>query len=342
MRLLFMSDVLNPQIRLANRPAGEPDESTWHYTETPVMPPGPEQVLVRNLYLSIDPAMRSWLNPIKTYVPPVGIDEVMRALGLGVVQVSSSPKFTKGDLVSGSLGVQAFATVPAKHLEVIRSPQLPLETYLGALGMTGMTAYFGLLEVGSPRAGQTVVVSAAAGAVGSLVGQIAKIHGCRVVGIAGGADKCAYLTNTLGLDAAVDYKAQGWDKALKEACPDRIDVFFDNVGGDVLEAALLLGARGARYVICGMISQYNSARIAGPSNYANLILNRSRMEGFVVFDYHARYPEAVAQLTQWIQEGRIHSRDHVVAGEVRDFPSIFKKLFSGENHGKLSLQIGSV
>jgi NADPH-dependent curcumin reductase CurA len=337
-----VSEVQNPQIRLACRPSGEPDESTWHYVEVPAAAPGPDQVLVRNLYLSIDPAMRSWLNPVKTYVPPVGIDEVMRALGLGVVETSNSPKFAKGDLVSGVLGVQAYATVGAKHLESIGEPRLPLQTYLGALGMTGMTAYFGLLEVGQPKPGQTVLVSAAAGAVGSLVGQIAKIRGCRVVGIAGGADKCAYLVDTLGFDAAVDYKAEGWTKALKDACPDRVDVFFDNVGGEVLEAALLLGARGARYVICGMISQYNSARIAGPSNYATLILNRSRMEGFVVFDYHARYPEAVGQLTQWIQEGRIQNRDHVVAGQVRDFPAVLKKLFSGENHGKLSLQIGSV
>jgi hypothetical protein len=215
-----------------------------------------------------------------------------------------------------------------------------MTTYLSALGMTGMTAYFGLFDVGALKDGETVLISGAAGAVGSMVGQLAKIKGCRVIGIAGGAEKCATLTDELGFDAAVDYKVDGWSRGLREAAPDGVDVFFDNVGGEVLDAGLGRLARGARVVICGAISQYNSGQPYGPKNYLSLLVNRARMEGFVVFDFANRYAEAGAEIAGWLRAGKLHSKEHVVTGSVGDFPATLPKLFRGENLGKLVLQIG--
>ena len=249
---------INHQFRLAARPIGTPKHTDWSYAEEPVRQPNDGEVLVRTLYLSLDPAMRGWMNEGKSYIAPVQIGEVMRAGGVGRVVASKHPQFGEGDHVYGTLGVQQFATLDGKALTKVDPRAAPLPVYLGALGMPGMTAYFGLLEIGQPKEGETVVVSGAAGAVGTVVGQIAKIKGCRVVGIAGGAEKCDYLTRELGFDAAIDYKSDEVKKALRQHCPKGVDVYFDNVGGDILDTVLTQLARNARIVICGAISQYNA------------------------------------------------------------------------------------
>ena len=249
--------------------------------------------------------MRGWINEGRSYIPPVGIGEVMRALGIGRVVASRHPDFAEGDTVSGLFGVQEYAISDGGGVIKVDPSLAPLPRFLGALGMPGMTAYFGLLEVGRPEQGETVVVSAAAGAVGAVAGQIAKIKGCRVVGIAGGEEKCRYVSEELGFDAAVDYKAGEVGAALAEACPDGIDVYFDNVGGEILDAALALLARHARVVICGAISQYNNTGpMRGPSNYMSLLVNHASMTGFVVTEYFGRYAEGAAEMAGWISEGK--------------------------------------
>lgn len=331
----------NHVYRLAARPVGLPKRSDWTYAEEPVREPGEGQVLVRVLYISLDPAMRGWMNEGKSYVPPVGIGEVMRALAVGVVVTSKDPKLKPGDHVSGVLGVQQYAVVDGAALTRVDAKLAPLPVYLGTLGMPGMTAYFGLLEVGRPKSGDTVVVSGAAGAVGSVVGQIAKLKGCHVVGIAGGEDKCRYLTGELGFDAAIDYKTGDVKKAIKEHAPLGVDVYFDNVGGDILDAVLTQLARGARVVVCGAISQYNNTTpVKGPANYLSLLVNRASMTGIVVIDYAARYGEAARDMTGWIAAGKLRSREDVVKG-LETFPETFLKLFKGENQGKLVLEVES-
>ncbi len=330
----------NRQVRLAARPEGLPKRSDWKFTEESVRAPAEGEVVVKVLYLSLDPAMRGWMNDAKSYIRPVAIDEVMRAGGVGVVVESKSPKFAPGDNVVGSLGVQLYCVAKEKELTKV-DPRMPLPVYLSALGMPGMTAYFGLLEVGLAKAGDTVVVSGAAGAVGTVVGQVAKIKGCRVVGIAGGADKCAYIVKELGFDAAIDYKGEDVKKALRTHCPNGIDVYFDNVGGDILEAALANLARRARIVVCGAISQYNAtAPIKGPSNYLSLLVNRARMEGMVVFDYADRYAEAAREMAGWMMQGKLKSKEDIVEG-LDTFPETLLMLFKGENHGKLVLKVAS-
>jgi len=332
-------NVMNRQVRLAARPVGLPKRSDWQFTSEPVPEPGEGEVLVKVRYLSLDPAMRGWMNEGKSYIPPVGIGEVMRAGGIGQVIASRHPDFAEGDSVSGRLNVQDYACVPGAQLSKVDPAAAPLPVYLSALGMPGMTAYFGLLDIGKPQPGETVVVSGAAGAVGTVVGQIAKLKGCRVVGIAGGAGKCRYLVEEMGFDAAVDYKAEDVRAALRRECPKGIDVFFDNVGGDTLEAALANLARHARIVICGAISQYNNTTPApGPKNYMALLVNRARMEGMVVFDYADRYAEAVRDLSAWMAEGKLKSREHIVCG-LDGFPEALLKLFTGENFGKLVLKV---
>jgi NADPH-dependent curcumin reductase len=333
-------DATNHQIRLAARPTGEPAPSDWAHTEEPVPTPEDGQLLVRVTHLSLDPAMRAWLDDRPSYIPPVGLNEVMRALAGGEVVASKHPGFAVGDHVTGVFGVQEYAISDGRGLQKVDPSAAPMTTYLSALGMTGMTAYFGLFDVGALKDGDTVLISGAAGAVGSMVGQLAKIKGCRVVGIAGGAEKCAMLTDELSFDAALDYKADGWSRGLREAAPDGVDVFFDNVGGAVLDAGLTRLARGARVVICGAISQYNSGLAEGPKNYLSLLVNRARMEGFVIFDYADRYAEAGAEIAGWLRAGKLHSKEHVVTGSVGDFPATMLKLFRGENLGKLVLQIG--
>jgi NADPH-dependent curcumin reductase CurA len=329
----------NAQFQLARRPVGTPQVADWHRTEQPVGMPADGQVLVQVQYLSLDPAMRGWMNEGKSYIPPVALGEVMRALGVGRVVESRHPGFAAGDTVTGMLGVQQYALLPGATLNKVDPALAPLPRYLGALGMPGVTAYFGLLDAGRPQPGQTVVVSGAAGAVGSLVGQIAKIHGCRVVGIAGGAEKCRYLVDELGFDAAIDYKAEDVKAALGTHCPQGIDVFFDNVGGATLDAALAHLARGARVVICGAISQYNATEpVRGPANYLSLLVNRATMTGIVVGDYVPRWGEAVRALAGWLQQGKLKAREDGVQG-LENFPEALLKLFKGENHGKLVLQV---
>ncbi|HEX4331327.1 MAG TPA: NADP-dependent oxidoreductase [Usitatibacter sp.] len=330
---------MNRQARLAARPVGTPKPSDWKFVDEPVRDPGDGEFLVKVTHISLDPAMRGWMNEGKSYIRPVAIDEVMRAGSAGRVVASKNPAFKDGDEVAGNFGVQQYAISDGKGVRKVDTKFAPLERYLGALGMPGMTAYFGLLDIGKPRAGETVVVSGAAGAVGSLVGQIAKIKGCRVVGLAGGADKCAYLRE-LGFDAAIDYKAEDVKAALKSHCPDGIHVYFDNVGGDILDAALARIALRGRIVICGAISQYNNTTpVKGPSNYLSLLVNRASMTGMVVFDYAERYGEAAKEMGGWIAAGKLHAKEDVVKGSIDSFPETLLKLFKGENFGKLVLAI---
>jgi NADPH-dependent curcumin reductase CurA len=293
---------------------------------------------VKTLYLSLDPAMRGWINEGRSYMKPVDIGEVMRAIGAGKVIASKAPDFAPGDYVSGLLGIQEYAIAPGKALYKLDPSRVSLPVSISALGMPGMTAYFGLLDVGKPKAGDTVVVSGAAGAVGSVVGQIAKIKGCHTVGIAGGADKVRYLTE-LGFDAAIDYKQENLKEALRKHCPNGVDVYFDNVGGDTLDAVMLNLARGARIVICGAISQYNSTSgVKGPSNYLSLLVNRASMTGMVVTDYMERFPQAGREMAGWMAAGKLKSREHIVAG-LETFPETLLMLFNGQNHGKLILKV---
>jgi NADPH-dependent curcumin reductase CurA len=332
-----MSTLVNHQFKLARRPVGMVQRSDFEYAQAPVAEPGEGEVLVKILYISLDPAMRGWMNEGKSYVPPVGIGEVMRAGAVGRVIASRDPNVAVGDHVVGVLGVQEYAVAKAKGLTKVDPKLVPLPVYLGTLGMPGMTAYFGLLEIGQPKSGETVVVSGAAGAVGQVVGQIAKIKGCRVVGIAGGADKCAYL-RSIGFDAAIDYKHEDVKAALKQHCPKGVDVYFDNVGGEILDIVLTQLAMHARIVICGAISQYNEAKMKGPSNYMSLLVNRAMMKGMVVFDYASRYGEAAREMAGWMATGQLKTREDVVPG-LETFPETLLKLFKGENTGKLVLKV---
>lgn len=332
-------NLINKQFRLAARPTGLPSADTWELTEEAVPDPGDSEVVVDVTYLSLDPAMRVWLNEGDSYVPAVQLGEVMRAIGVGRVIASQDPVLAEGDPVTGLFGIQRYAVLPGRTLTKVPDQSVPLPTYLNALGIPGMTAYFGLLEIGHPGEGDTVAVSAAAGAVGSLAGQIARIKGARAVGIAGGAEKCRTLTDEYGFDVAIDYKAGSVARALREHCPDGINVFFDNVGGEVLEAALRNLARGARVVLCGAVSQYNEGALHGPRNYMNLLVKRARMEGFVVFDFAGRYAEAALQIAGWISAGQLTAREHIVDG-LEAFPESLLMLYRGENTGKLILKVG--
>lgn len=329
----------NQQVRLSARPSGLPKDSDWELTEEPVPVPGPGQFAVEIAYLSIDPAMRGWMNEGASYIEPVAIGDVMRAGAVGRVIASEHDGFKVGDHVSGVFGVQDYALSDGRGVMKVDPDLAPLTTYLGALGMTGLTAYFGLLDVGRAQEGDTVVVSGAAGAVGSVAGQIAKVKGCRVIGIAGGEEKCRWIVDELGFDAAIDYKAENVAHGLHRDAPDRIDVYFDNVGGEILDAALTRLARGARIVICGAVSQYNAEKMRGPANYMALLVARASMTGMVVFDWADRYPEAITALAGWLRAGQLISREQVVHGSVGDFPATLLKLFRGENTGKLVLAL---
>jgi NADPH-dependent curcumin reductase CurA len=330
----------NRQIRLAARPQGECKPTDWEHADAPVREPGDGEFAGVTKLISLDPAMRGWLNDARSYIPPVGIGEVMRAGSIVEVTASNHPRYAVGDHVVGTFGVQSHVVSDGKGALKVDPAAAPLPTYLGALGLPGMTAYFGLLDVGALKEGETVLVSGAAGAVGSMVGQIAKVKGARVVGIAGGPEKCAMLVDELGFDAAVDYRGVDVRGALRAATPDRVDVYFDNVGGDILDLALTRLATKARVVICGAISQYNNeSHVQGPSNYLSLLVSRARMEGFVVFDYAGRYGEAAAEIAGWIGEGRLTTKEHVVQGGIDDFPETLTMLFRGENVGKLCLAV---
>ena len=328
----------NKQWLLASRPHGEPTRENWEFKETDSAETGADQIKVKVEYISLDPAMRGWMNEGKSYIEPVQLGDVMRAGAVGEVLESNSDEFAVGDKVYGNFGVQTIAVSDTKGVHKVDPALAPLERYLGVLGMPGMTAYFGLLKTGLPEAGETVVVSGAAGAVGGVVGQIAKIKGCRVVGIAGGADKCGYVVNELGFDAAIDYKNESVHAGLKEHCPDGVDVYFDNVGGDILDAVLTRINLKARIVICGAISQYNNtSAVKGPANYLSLLVNRARMEGIVVFDNAKHYGEAAKEMAGWIQQGKLKAKEHVESG-IENFPETLMMLFKGENFGKLVLK----
>ena len=346
----------NHQVRLAARPSGMPKAADWQMTEEPVGAPGDGGVLVKVLALSLDPAMRGWMNEGKSYIPPVGIGEVMRAGGIGIVVASRNPAFAVGDTVTGGPGVQEYWLVSGDQVQRSGMAKIDLRAgtvtqWLNVLGMPGMTGYFGLMDVGQPQAGETVVISGAAGAVGQTVGQIAKLKGCRVVGIAGGPAKCEWVVQELGFDACIDYKAlaptgvERWDpvkEGLKQHCSQGVDIYFDNVGGEILDTVLTRINRKARIIICGAISQYNNiGAVAGPKNYLSLLVNRARMEGIVVFDYADRYPLAIAEMAGYLKDGRKKSKEDVVKGGVAAFPSTLPRLFNGENFGKLVLQVAA-
>ena len=340
------STLTNHQVRFAKRPEGAATRDNWQFTTEPVGEPGEGGVLVKTLSLSLDPAMRGWMNDAKSYIAPVEIGAVMRAGGIGRVTASRNPAFAIGDTVYGTLGVQEYILIPQEDIKRNGLTKVDLSAgtvtqWLNVLGMPGMTGYFGLMDIGRPLPGETVVVSGAAGAVGQTVGQLAKIKGCRAVGIAGGQEKCDWVVKELGFDACIDYKAgpSAVRDGLKAHCPKGVDIYFDNVGGEILDAALARLARGARIIICGAISQYNNTTpVKGPANYLSLLVNRARMEGMVVFDYAARYPVAIAEMAGYLQDGRMKSREDVVRG-LENFPETLLKLFNGENFGKLVLEV---
>jgi NADPH-dependent curcumin reductase len=336
-----VTDNANRQWVLASRPEGMVAPSNFELREEPVPEPGEGEFLVRNLYLSLDPAMRGWISDRRSYIPPVQIGEVMRGQTTARVVESRHPDYAAGDLLIGTFGWQEFAVSdgagpmsPAKVPPGV-SPTLPL----GVLGLTGLTAYFGLKEIAKPREGDTVVVSGAAGATGSAAGQLAHLQGCRTIGIAGGPEKCALARDEFGFDEAIDYKTEDVGARLRELCPDGLDVYWDNVGGELLEAALANLARGARVVICGAISVYNAeARPPGPSNYLNLIVHRARMEGFLVFDFLSRIDEAMADLVPLVAEGKLRYREDIREG-LEAAPSALVDLYTGGNTGKLLVRI---
>jgi NADPH-dependent curcumin reductase CurA len=327
-------------IKMAAHPAGALKDSDFDVVDAPVPEPADGEALVRTLYLSLDPAIRVWMNGIDTYVPGIHVGDVMRAGGLGEVVQSRSTAYTEGDLVFGMMQWSEYCVARAGPEGMMTVPrQDPITAFLSVYGVTGLTAYFGMLDVAQPKERETVVVSGAAGAVGSVAGQIGKIIGCRVVGIAGGPEKCAWITDELGFDAWIDYKSEDVAARLRETCPDGIDVFFDNVGGEILDAVLAQINLHARIALCGAISQYDTAEPApGPRNILNLIPQRGRMEGFILLDYRDRFLDGILQLGQWVQEGRIRYAEDIVDG-LENAPAAFRRLFSGQNTGKLIIKV---
>ncbi|WP_119418732.1 NADP-dependent oxidoreductase [Desertibaculum subflavum] len=336
-----MSNRKNRAWRLAARPAGAIKKSDFRLAEEPVLSPKPGEALVRTIYLSLDPTNRIWMSDVDQYMPPVGIGDVMRGGTIGVVEESNDPNLKPGEIVQGMWGWQDYACVPAAALRarIPAGDPTPLTAYMSVLGGTGLTAYFGLLELGQPKEGETVVVSAAAGAVGSIVGQIAKLKGCRVVGIAGTDEKCRWLTAELGFDAAINYRRENVLEALRKHCPKGIDVDFENVGGDILDAVLTLVNNYARVVLCGLISTYNeNTEVPGPAKFANILMKRVKLQGFIVTDFLKRFPEGRAQLAEWVKAGKLKYQVDVVPG-LENAPKAVGKLFTGENKGKLMVQV---
>ena len=336
---LIIPTMQNKEILFASRPTGMPTVETFKIVETEMPLLNDEEVLVRSLYLSVDPYLRGRMREGKSYVPPFKLGEVITSGAVGEVTKSRSPAFQKGDIVTGMLGWRLYNAAKANQLHKVDPRLAPVSTALGVLGMPGMTAYFGLLDIGQPQAGETVVVSGAAGAVGMTVLQIAKIKGCRVIGIAGSDHKNRYLREVLGADAAIDYKTADMRQALHEACPNGVDIYFDNVGGDISDAVIPLINQGARIVICGMISLYNLDRFdVGPRPQGYLLVNRALMRGFIITDYFARFPEGMKQMGQWFAEGKVKHVESVVVG-FENTPSAFIGLFSGENLGKQVVKV---
>lgn len=335
-----MAQKMNHQWCLAARPVGMFKETDFEWREIPVRELAEGELLVRNLYLSLDPTNRGWAGEAATYLPPVGIGEVMRGIAVGKVEESRHPNFPAGTLVQGMIGWQEFLLGNGAGLTPLTwDPALPLTAYFGLLGHIGLTAYFGLQEIGKPQPGETLVVSAAAGAVGSLVGQIGKIKGCRVVGIAGSDEKCRWITQELGFDAAINYKTEPLQQSLQKHCPGGIDVYFENVGGQILDVVLGLINNRARIVLCGLISQYNAKRpVPGPYNFPQILIKRARVEGFIVLDYLERAQEAVKELIEWHRAGKLKYRVEVVEG-LKNAPTAINKLFDGSHQGKLIVKI---
>lgn len=331
---------MNKQLKLVKRPVGMPSEDTWSLENNSLPELKDGEVLIQNHYISLDPAMRGWMNDTKSYIPPVQIGEVMRAGTIGkVIKINNHPTYKVGDVLTGWGGVQQYNVTDGTGYYQVNTDLAPMPTYIGALGMPGMTAYFGILEVGKIKAGDVVLVSGAAGAVGSVVGQIAKIKGCTVIGIAGGPEKCKYLVEELGYDGAIDYKNENVHVGIKQHCPKGIDVYFDNVGGEILDAALARLRMHARVVICGAISQYNNKeRIKGPSNYLSLLVNRATMQGMVVMDYAKGYREAAMNMGTWMAQGKLKAQEDIYEG-IENFYDTFQRLFTGEKKGKLVLKV---
>jgi len=331
----------NRQFLLKARPTGRIQPSDFELVESAVPTAGPNQAVARVLYLSLDPTNRIWMTDVEQYMPPVALGEVMRGAGIAKIVESNNPGYAVGDLVTGLVGWQDYAvsdgTGLAAWTPLPKDLQVPPTMMLGALGITGITAYFGLLDIGKPQAGETVVVSAAAGATGSVVGQIAKIKGCRVVGIAGSRAKCDWIVNELGFDAAVNYKEANWKDQLAKACPNGIDIDFENVGGEIMETVLSRMNLNGRVVLCGMISGYNSGEpMRGP--YDTILMKRLRVQGFIVIDFMDRFAEAALQLAGWMLEGKIKHRETIVDG-LEKAPTAINQLFDGENIGKLIIKV---
>lgn len=330
----------NRLVKLARRPVGMAKREDFSIEDAPLPEPGDGEFRVKISHVSLDPAMRGWINEGRSYVPPVEIGAVMRAFSAGHVDASNHPDFSPGDAVAGLLGVQRYALSDGTRVTKVDTDQAPLERWIGGLGMPGTTAYFGLLEIGRPKQGETVVVSAASGAVGSIVGQIAKIKGCRAVGIAGGPEKCRAVVDELGFDACVDYKAGNLAADLRDACPDGIDIYYENVGGEIFDTALAQMNVFGRIPVCGMISMYNATELPpGPTNMRSILVNRLTIRGFIVFDFIDRYGEAIQQLGQWNAEGRLKMREDVRDDGLDAFPEVLNLLYTGGNNGKLVLKI---
>ncbi len=330
----------NQQILLAARPSGAIKPSDFKLVDAPMPVPGTGEVLVEVHYLAVEPAMKGWMEARVDYVAPVEIDSVMRGPGAGVVIASNDPDLPEGTPVTGQLGWQRYVVSDGNSVPLRKLPQgIPLPLALNVLGITGLTAYFGMLDIGAPGEGDTVLVSGAAGATGSVAGQLARIQGARVIGIAGGAEKCSWLVDELGFDGAINYKAEDTAARVKALCPQGVNVYFDNVGGDILDIALAHLADGARVVLCGGISRYNeSGPIPGPVNYFNLVYRRARMEGFIVLDYQERFGQAVRALSDWLQSGQLHSRETVLQG-FSQLPQALMGLFDGNNIGKQLVEV---
>jgi NADPH-dependent curcumin reductase CurA len=302
--------------------------------------PVPGFAVVRNLYISLDPAIRGWMADTPNYMPPIAIDEVIRSSIIGRVEKSNDPAVSEGDVVMSVGGWEQYTTAPAAGLHKLdTSAGIPLSNFLSVLGTTGLTAYFGFLDVGQPKEGETVLVSAAAGAVGSIVGQIAKLKGCRVVGMAGSEEKCAWLKDSLGFDEVINYKTCGdYQDAINKACPEGVDIYFDNVGGEIFDAALTCLNQFARVAVCGWISTYNDANAPGPKNLWQLVAKSVRIQGFVVIDYLDQFPAGVGQLAEWVMAGKLQFKEDIVEGLDNILPA-FLKLFDGSNQGKLMIHI---
>ena len=335
-----MNDTQHTRVTLARRPSGMAVRDDFALVSAPLPEPGPGEFRVRLAYVSLDPAMRGWMNDVKSYVPPLALGDTMRGFSAGYVETSNNPDFAPGDPVAGLFGVQSHAISDGRGVAKCDLALAPLERWIGGLGMPGITAYFGTIDIAKPQPGETVVVSAASGAVGALVGQIAKMKGARTVGIAGGPEKCALVTGEYGFDAAIDYKADGWREALAAATPNGIDVYFESVGGEIFDFVLTRMNTFGRIPVCGMISLYNATELPpGPKNIRSVLINRLNVRGFIVFDFITRYPEAMTALAEWHAAGTLKMREDVRDGGLEAFADVLNLLYTGGNTGKLVLRL---